>query len=85
MTRRLGLSPTGPKASLLTLMLLVSVATSVLVYSEPIATLSYGEGYPVQSFVGDDPHELALELLSLLEASHTQVRARMNAPSTPST
>ena len=78
MTNGLGLSLTGPKASLLTLMLLLSVATSVFVYSEPIATLSHGEGYPVQSFVGNDPHELALELLSLVEASHTQVRAALD-------
>ena len=77
MTRRLGLASTGPKASMLTLMLLVSVATSIFVYSEPITTLSYGEGYPVQSFVGDDHHELATELLSLLEASHTQVRTAL--------
>lgn len=78
MIRRLGPSRTVPKVSLLTLMLLVSVATGVFVYSDPRTTLSQDED-PSDSFIiGDSPFELAEELLSLLGASHAQVRAALD-------
>ena len=78
MTRRLGLSLTGPKASLLTLMLLVSVATGVFVYSDPRTTLSQDEDPSDPFIMGDSTFELAEELLSLLGASHAHVRAALD-------
>ena len=78
MTRRLGLSLTRPKASLLTLMLLVSVATGVFVYSDPRTTLSQDEDPSDPFNMGDSTFELAEELLSLLGASHAHVRAALD-------
>jgi len=61
---------------LLTLMLLISGATSVFVYSDPQATLSRNEDpyYPST----DGPFELAQQILSLLEASRAQVSAALD-------
>jgi tetratricopeptide (TPR) repeat protein len=78
MTRRLGLSPTGQKASLMTLMLLVSVSTGVFVYSYPHTTLSQDEDPSDPFIMGDSTFELAEELLSLFGASHAQVKAALD-------
>jgi tetratricopeptide (TPR) repeat protein len=77
MTRRLSLSP-GPKASLMTLMLLVSVSTGVFVYSYPHTTLSQDEDPSDPFIMGDSTFVLAEELLSLLGASHANVRAALD-------
>ena len=76
MISRLGLSRVAPKVSLLTLMLLISGATSVFVYSDPQTTLSRNEDpyYPLT----DDPFELAQQILSLLEASRALVSATLD-------
>lgn len=76
MISRLGLSRAAPKVSLLTLMLLISGATSVFVYPDPQTTLSRNEDpyYPST----DGPYELAQQILSLLEASRAQVSAALD-------
>lgn len=76
MISRLGLSRAAPKVSLLTLMLLISGATSVFVYPDPQTTLSPHEDpyYPS----ADGPFELAQQILSLLEASRAQVSAALD-------
>ena len=76
MISRLGLSRAAPKVSLLTLMLLISGATSVFVYPDPQTTLSRNEDpfYPST----DGPFELAQQILSLLEASYDQVSAALD-------
>ncbi len=76
MISRLGLSRAAPKVSLLTLMLLISGATSVFVYPDPQTTLSRNEDpyYPS----ADGPFELAQQVLSLLEASRAQVSAALD-------
>ena len=76
MISRLGLSRAAPKVSLLTLMLLISGATSVFVYPDPQTTLSRNEDpyYPST----DGPFELAQQILSLLEASRAQVSAALD-------
>ena len=76
MISRLGLSRAAPKVSLLTLMLLISGATSVFVYPDPQTTLSRNEDpyYPLT----DGPFELAQQILSLLEASRALVSAALD-------
>ena len=61
---------------MLTLMLLISGATSVFVYPDPQTTLSPHEDpyYPST----DGPFELAQQILSLLEASRAQVSAALD-------
>ena len=61
---------------MLTLMLLISGATSVFVYPDPQTTLSRNEDpyYPST----DGPFELAQQILSLLEASRAQVSAALD-------
>ena len=78
MIRGLGPSRTAPKVSLLTLMLLVSVSMGVFVYSDPRTTLSQDEDPSDPFIIGDSTFELAEELLSLLGASHAQVRAALD-------
>jgi HEPN domain-containing protein len=76
MISRLGLSRTAPKVSLLTLMLLITGATSVFVYPDPQTTLSpYEDPYNTST---DGPFELAQQILSLLEASYDQVSASLD-------
>jgi HEPN domain-containing protein len=76
MNSRLGLSRAALKVSLLTLMLLISGATSVFVYPDPRTTLSpYEDPYYSST---DGPFELAQQILSLLEASYDQVSASLD-------
>jgi tetratricopeptide (TPR) repeat protein len=71
MISRLGLSRAALKVSLLTLMLLITGATSVFVYPDPQTTLSpYEDPYYASM---DGPFELAQQMLSILDASYDQV------------
>ncbi len=78
MISRLGLSRAAPKVSLLTLMLLISGAVSVFVYSEPHHDRPHDDKHSYPLDVGDSPMGLAEELLSLLEASRALVSADLD-------